>query len=201
MNLLPPGTSVIQVTATDADDATYGNSAKVVYSILEGQPYFSVDPETGQCRVKLKLLWIPASILLLALSNKPRQCDVTAKKKTLIKSALSVIESLKQAEKSARWNISTCFYEISLSQEFSTTLFKSQSVTLYSWTMGKLSIWSNFCQYPTAKNLIFLREVETSATPVTIFKPVSNGNQLLSKTFLKWLSVFWRNNHYFTWIK
>lgn len=46
--LPPPGTSVIQVKATDADDATYGNSAKVVYSILEGQPYFSVDPETGQ---------------------------------------------------------------------------------------------------------------------------------------------------------
>ncbi|CAG03457.1 unnamed protein product, partial [Tetraodon nigroviridis] len=41
------GTSVIQVTATDADDATYGNSARVVYSILEGQPYFSVDPETA----------------------------------------------------------------------------------------------------------------------------------------------------------
>lgn len=38
---------MIQVTATDADDATYGNSARVVYSILEGQPYFSVDPETG----------------------------------------------------------------------------------------------------------------------------------------------------------
>lgn len=39
---------MIQVTAIDADDATYGNSAKVVYSILQGQPYFSVDPETGQ---------------------------------------------------------------------------------------------------------------------------------------------------------
>lgn len=39
---------MIQVTATDADDATYGNSAKVVYSILEGQPYFSVDPDTGE---------------------------------------------------------------------------------------------------------------------------------------------------------
>ena len=38
---------MIQVTATDADDSTYGNSAKVVYSILEGQPYFSVDAETG----------------------------------------------------------------------------------------------------------------------------------------------------------
>lgn len=33
--------------ATDADDPTYGNSARVVYSILEGQPYFSVEPKTG----------------------------------------------------------------------------------------------------------------------------------------------------------
>lgn len=41
------GTSVIQVTATDADDSNYGNSAKIVYSILQGQPYFSVDPDTG----------------------------------------------------------------------------------------------------------------------------------------------------------
>lgn len=42
-----PGTAVIQLTATDADDPTYGNSARVVYSILEGQPYFSVDAKTG----------------------------------------------------------------------------------------------------------------------------------------------------------
>ncbi|CAB1340751.1 unnamed protein product, partial [Coregonus sp. 'balchen'] len=34
-------TYVMQVTATDADDPTYGNSARVVYSILHGQPYFS----------------------------------------------------------------------------------------------------------------------------------------------------------------
>uniref|UniRef100_A0A665X0J4 Cadherin-10 n=1 Tax=Echeneis naucrates TaxID=173247 RepID=A0A665X0J4_ECHNA len=47
------GTSVIQVTATDADDATYGNSARVVYSILEGQPYFSVDPDTGLIKTAL----------------------------------------------------------------------------------------------------------------------------------------------------
>uniref|UniRef100_A0A1A8F923 Cadherin-10 n=1 Tax=Nothobranchius korthausae TaxID=1143690 RepID=A0A1A8F923_9TELE len=47
------GTSVIQVTAIDADDATYGNSARVVYSILEGQPYFSVDPETGLIKTAL----------------------------------------------------------------------------------------------------------------------------------------------------
>ncbi|XP_056155023.1 cadherin-18 isoform X2 [Lampris incognitus] len=47
------GTSVIQVTATDADDPTYGNSARIVYSILQGQPYFSVDPKTGIIRTAL----------------------------------------------------------------------------------------------------------------------------------------------------
>nr|XP_046212243.1 cadherin-18-like [Oncorhynchus gorbuscha]XP_046212244.1 cadherin-18-like [Oncorhynchus gorbuscha]XP_046212245.1 cadherin-18-like [Oncorhynchus gorbuscha] len=47
------GTSVYQVTATDADDPTYGNSARVVYSILQGQPYFSVDPKTGVIRTAL----------------------------------------------------------------------------------------------------------------------------------------------------
>ncbi|XP_048828019.1 cadherin-11-like isoform X1 [Brienomyrus brachyistius] len=47
------GTSVIQVTATDADDPTYGNSAMLVYSILQGQPYFSVDPQTGIIRTAL----------------------------------------------------------------------------------------------------------------------------------------------------
>uniref|UniRef100_A0A8D0HNC1 Cadherin-10 n=1 Tax=Sphenodon punctatus TaxID=8508 RepID=A0A8D0HNC1_SPHPU len=47
------GTSVIQVTATDADDSNYGNSARIVYSILQGQPYFSVDPETGIIKTAL----------------------------------------------------------------------------------------------------------------------------------------------------
>ncbi|XP_051267208.1 cadherin-18-like isoform X1 [Dicentrarchus labrax] len=47
------GTSVFQVTASDADDPTYGNSAKIVYSILEGQPYFSVDPKTGIIRTAM----------------------------------------------------------------------------------------------------------------------------------------------------
>uniref|UniRef100_A0A7N8WPP0 Cadherin 10 n=1 Tax=Mastacembelus armatus TaxID=205130 RepID=A0A7N8WPP0_9TELE len=42
------GTSVVTVTATDADDQTYGNSARLVYSILQGQPYFSVDSENGK---------------------------------------------------------------------------------------------------------------------------------------------------------
>ncbi|RXM33333.1 Cadherin-7, partial [Acipenser ruthenus] len=49
----PVGTSVVQVTATDADDPTYGNSARVVYSILQGQPYFSVEPKTGIIRTAL----------------------------------------------------------------------------------------------------------------------------------------------------
>uniref|UniRef100_A0A7N6B0Q1 Cadherin domain-containing protein n=1 Tax=Anabas testudineus TaxID=64144 RepID=A0A7N6B0Q1_ANATE len=47
------GTSVMQVTATDADDPTYGNSARLVYSILQGQPYFSVEPQTGIIRTAL----------------------------------------------------------------------------------------------------------------------------------------------------
>lgn len=42
------GTFVTKVTATDADDPVYGNSAKLVYSILEGQPYFSIEPHTGE---------------------------------------------------------------------------------------------------------------------------------------------------------
>ncbi|KAJ8337008.1 hypothetical protein SKAU_G00382280, partial [Synaphobranchus kaupii] len=49
----PVGTYVMQVTATDADDPTYGNSARIVYSILHGQPYFSVDPKTGVIRTAL----------------------------------------------------------------------------------------------------------------------------------------------------
>lgn len=37
------------MTATDADDPTYGNSAKLVYTLVQGQQYFSVDPQTGEC--------------------------------------------------------------------------------------------------------------------------------------------------------
>lgn len=36
------------MTATDADDPTYGNSAKLVYTLVQGQQYFSVDPQTGE---------------------------------------------------------------------------------------------------------------------------------------------------------
>ncbi|XP_066580084.1 cadherin-7 [Amia ocellicauda] len=45
--MCPTGTTVMQVTATDADDPSYGNSARLIYSILQGQPYFSVEPKTG----------------------------------------------------------------------------------------------------------------------------------------------------------
>uniref|UniRef100_A0A665W4A5 Cadherin domain-containing protein n=1 Tax=Echeneis naucrates TaxID=173247 RepID=A0A665W4A5_ECHNA len=47
------GTPVARVTATDADDPVYGNSAKLVYSILEGQPYFSVDPNSATIKIAL----------------------------------------------------------------------------------------------------------------------------------------------------
>ncbi|XP_044146954.1 cadherin-9-like [Bufo gargarizans] len=47
------GTSVLQVTASDADDPSYGNSARIVYSILQGQPYFSIDPDTGIIKTAL----------------------------------------------------------------------------------------------------------------------------------------------------
>ncbi|XP_023671902.1 cadherin-20-like [Paramormyrops kingsleyae] len=45
------GTSVIRVTATDADDPAYGSSAMVAYSLLQGEPYFTVEARTGILRV------------------------------------------------------------------------------------------------------------------------------------------------------
>ncbi|XP_069778600.1 cadherin-7-like isoform X1 [Narcine bancroftii] len=49
----PDGTSVTQVTATDADDPLYGSHARVVYRLLQGQPYFLVEATTGIIRVAL----------------------------------------------------------------------------------------------------------------------------------------------------
>lgn len=43
-----PGTSVMQVMASDADDPTYGSSARLVYSVLDGEHHFTVDPKTGE---------------------------------------------------------------------------------------------------------------------------------------------------------
>ncbi|XP_016406354.1 cadherin-18-like, partial [Sinocyclocheilus rhinocerous] len=59
------GTSIFQVTATDADDPTYGNSARVLYSVLLGQPYFSVDPKTGKFMTTFHLVSVKSQ------SNKP----------------------------------------------------------------------------------------------------------------------------------
>ncbi|NXU48710.1 CAD19 protein, partial [Turnix velox] len=47
----PEGTSVIQVTATDGDDPSYGINARLLYSLIQGQPYFSVEPKTGVIRM------------------------------------------------------------------------------------------------------------------------------------------------------
>ncbi|KAL2097587.1 hypothetical protein ACEWY4_006794 [Coilia grayii] len=47
------GTSVTQVIAEDADDDMFGMAAKLVYSISQGHPYFSVDQSTGIIRTVL----------------------------------------------------------------------------------------------------------------------------------------------------
>lgn len=44
---LSTGTSVMKVTASDADDPTYGSSARVVYSVLDGEKFFTVGRHTG----------------------------------------------------------------------------------------------------------------------------------------------------------
>ena len=38
----------MKVTAIDADDPTYGSSARVVYSVLDGERFFAVDKHTGK---------------------------------------------------------------------------------------------------------------------------------------------------------
>ncbi|EHH65275.1 Pituitary and brain cadherin, partial [Macaca fascicularis] len=40
--LSPTGTSVMQVMASDADDPTYGSSARLVYSMLDGEHHFVI---------------------------------------------------------------------------------------------------------------------------------------------------------------
>lgn len=48
LDTLGPGTSVMQVMASDADDPTYGSSARLVYSVLDGEHHFTVDSKTGE---------------------------------------------------------------------------------------------------------------------------------------------------------
>ncbi|XP_075069353.1 cadherin-19-like [Mixophyes fleayi] len=47
----PKGTYVMQVTAIDLDDPAYGSNARLVYSILQGQPQFSIEIKSGIIRV------------------------------------------------------------------------------------------------------------------------------------------------------
>ncbi|KAI5109074.1 cadherin-22-like, partial [Silurus meridionalis] len=49
-NYISKGTSVMKVMASDADDPTYGSSARIVYSVLEGEKFFTVDRQTGVIR-------------------------------------------------------------------------------------------------------------------------------------------------------
>ncbi|XP_004638328.1 cadherin-19 [Octodon degus] len=51
----PEGTCVIQVTASDADDPATGNNARLLYNLVQGQPYFSVEPTTGIIRISSKM--------------------------------------------------------------------------------------------------------------------------------------------------
>ncbi|XP_032991500.1 cadherin-19 isoform X2 [Rhinolophus ferrumequinum] len=51
----PEGTFVIQVTARDADDPSSGNNARLLYSLLQGQPYFSIEPTTGVIRISSQM--------------------------------------------------------------------------------------------------------------------------------------------------
>ncbi|MEJ1279086.1 hypothetical protein NN561_010013 [Cricetulus griseus] len=56
--LSPTGTSVMQVMASDADDPTYGSSARLVYSVLDGEHHFTVDPKTGSTLTFPRMHWI-----------------------------------------------------------------------------------------------------------------------------------------------
>ncbi|XP_024436397.2 cadherin-19 isoform X3 [Desmodus rotundus] len=51
----PEETSVIQVTASDADDPFTDYNAHLVYSLLQGQPYFSIEAKTGIIRISSKM--------------------------------------------------------------------------------------------------------------------------------------------------
>nr|XP_032834829.1 cadherin-7-like [Petromyzon marinus] len=44
------GTLVMRLEATDADDPSYGNAAKLVYTLHEGGEYFSINASTGELR-------------------------------------------------------------------------------------------------------------------------------------------------------
>lgn len=51
INSVLAGTSVMKVMASDADDPTYGSSARIVYSVLDGEKFFTVDRQTGKTQM------------------------------------------------------------------------------------------------------------------------------------------------------
>lgn len=73
----------MQVTATDADDPTYGNSARLVYSILQGQPYFSVEPQTGEDEEQRFASTHPSTYSLSLMEPHARETDTRLAKYTL----------------------------------------------------------------------------------------------------------------------
>lgn len=85
----PVGTSVMQVTATDADDPTYGNSARLVYSILQGQPYFSVEPQTGEL-VSTDIYNTTKASLKLWYTVTPRHQNMKKPNELMLKMSLSM---------------------------------------------------------------------------------------------------------------
>lgn len=58
----------MKVTASDADDPTYGSSARVVYSVLEGEKFFTVDKNTGKS-YKDRIFITTCSCYLFFLEN------------------------------------------------------------------------------------------------------------------------------------
>lgn len=71
------GTSVMKVTASDADDPTYGSSARVVYSVLEGEKFFTVDKHTGKIDKKKANFYCSSSFPFHNMCNLANY-DITA---------------------------------------------------------------------------------------------------------------------------
>lgn len=87
----PVGTSVMQVTATDADDPTYGNSARLVYSILQGQPYFSVEPQTGEAKNTEPC---PGTSTPQPNTGSQPRCSITQRDRLHIESLIQAIQQV-----------------------------------------------------------------------------------------------------------
>lgn len=84
------GTFVTKVTATDADDPVYGNSAKLVYSILEGQPYFSIEPHTGrQLNMNPCVIFTQMTVLLTCCIQCRQSGSVNIRLSVLLSSNMS----------------------------------------------------------------------------------------------------------------